>query len=93
MTKELNDFFTCIFKSLGFTRKQIETAIWVLHGFSNEQISVLMRSKVVLIKQLLTAIYKKAKVKNRAQFIVFCYKYAIEKQLQLVNHNLLTKGL
>lgn len=79
MDKNLNSLFTQIFKGLGFSIKQTECAVWVLHGFSNEQISVLMRTRPENIKQLLTAVYKKSKVKTRAQFIVFSYTFAMTK--------------
>ncbi len=89
MTKDLSDFFTTIFKSLGFTKKQTEVAVWVLHGFSNEQISVLMRTNTLMIKFHLTRVYLKANVKGRSQFIVFAYTFALEKY----KPNILIKGL
>jgi DNA-binding CsgD family transcriptional regulator len=83
MNESLNLLFRQTFKGLRFSPKQIDAAIWVLHGFSNEQISVLMRTHSDNIKQLLTAVYKKSKVKTRAQFIVFSYTFALTKQTPL----------
>lgn len=79
MDADLTNYFKIILFKWGLTTRQTECALWVLMGLTNEQISVLLRTKPALVKQLLTKIYLKSRVKSRSQFIVTCYSLAIKE--------------
>lgn len=96
MDADLTNYFKIVLFKWGLTKRQTECALWVLQGLSNEQISVLLRTKPALIKQLLTKVYLKSRVKNRAQFIVSCYALAVKeyKSIQTpIVQNSLVKGV
>ena len=88
MNADINDQLKNELIEYNFTAQQMVISTMILDGHSNAEIAAQLKIQVPTLKNYITAIYKKAEVTDRNNFISLFYQKVIKKRM-----GILPKGL